>query len=204
MATKKHTQNSLRLLKVKSNPDGTAERKRVAIGGGLLLEISSNGTKTWRLRYRLDDKPKMLWVGTFGADNDQERNIYTLAGAVAKAEELKNQIKKGVDPKREQEKIKEQAQQERELTFSVVAGEWLEVWRRERGGKAKSTIERNERLFKWLVASVPWESVNHYAYSATNRQGATKSCRGAKQGQRHRPKLSAFNRKSGKRCCWCV
>jgi len=155
MATKKHTQNSLRLLKVKSNPDGTAERKRIAIGGGLLLEVSSNGAKTWRLRYRLDDKPKMLWVGTFGSENDQDRNIYTLAGAVAKAEELKNQIKKGIDPKREQEKIKEQAKQERQNTFETIGIEWLEVWKKERNGKAESTIQRTERLlFDWLCTGV--------------------------------------------------
>lgn len=69
---------------------------KLADGGGLYLEVSTSGSRYWRLKYRFDGKEKRL---AFGVYPD-----VSLAGARIKREEAKKLLAAGIDPSEEKNK----------------------------------------------------------------------------------------------------
>lgn len=59
-------------------------------GGGLHLYVSTAGAKTWRVAYRVDGKPQTKSLGPYPA--------VTLAAARIARDELKAELRQGVDP----------------------------------------------------------------------------------------------------------
>ncbi|PHM57397.1 integrase [Xenorhabdus hominickii] len=92
------------------------KKYRLADGGGLYLEITPNGGKYWRLKYRRprDRKEDRLAFGVWPT--------VTLAEARAKRDEAKKALADGVDPK----DIQKGAQLEAvgAFTFEHIAREW--------------------------------------------------------------------------------
>ena len=62
-------------------------------GDGLYLEVTSIGTKLWRLKYRYAGAEKLLSLGIYPS--------VTLATARALKDEAKSQIAAGVDPSKQ-------------------------------------------------------------------------------------------------------
>jgi integrase len=111
---------------------------------GLLLLVRPNGSKLWRLKFRLGGVEKQLALGAYPD--------VTLAGARALASDQKRQIDQGVDPlaKRKQEK----ARQERVAggTFRVLAEQWQDKnqknWVKSHADKVKLRLDKN--VLPWL------------------------------------------------------
>ncbi|WP_370557376.1 tyrosine-type recombinase/integrase [Edwardsiella tarda] len=91
---------------------------KLADGGGLYLLVNPNGTKYWRLKYRVAGKEKLLAVGVYP-------NV-TLADARVKREDAKRVLAVGGDPG--QEKLEEKRAKVMAVTnsFEKLAREWHE------------------------------------------------------------------------------
>jgi hypothetical protein len=83
------------------------------IRNGLSLEVSPEGGKRWRFRYRFNGKAKMISLGTYP--------LIPLTEARDLAKEARKEIARGVDlsAKRKAGKVLENA-------FRVVAKEWFD------------------------------------------------------------------------------
>ncbi|CCW32657.1 integrase arm-type DNA-binding domain-containing protein [Xenorhabdus nematophila] len=89
---------------------------KLADGGGLYLEITSRGSKYWRMKYRrpTDKKEDRLAFGVYP--------VVSLADARAKRDEAKKLIAQGADPKAEKKGA--QAESKGAPSFEQVAREW--------------------------------------------------------------------------------
>ena len=67
------------------NTKPSDKSRKLADGNGLYLEVSPNGSKYWRLKYRFVGKEKRLALG-----------VYKTIGAVASTKDLRYVIKKVV------------------------------------------------------------------------------------------------------------
>lgn len=83
-------------------------------GNNLSLEVSPEGGKRWRFRYRYNGKAKMISLGTYP--------LVTLKEARDKAIEAKKEVEKGTDPS-----VKKKVAQGRN-TFQTVAKEWFDLF----------------------------------------------------------------------------
>ncbi|MBD2782105.1 tyrosine-type recombinase/integrase [Xenorhabdus szentirmaii] len=91
---------------------------KLSDGGGLYLLIKTNGSKYWRLKYRIAGKEKLLAIGTFP--------LVTLAEARKKRDEAKKLIAEGIDPNQDKKQKKLAAKGEINNTFESIAREWYE------------------------------------------------------------------------------
>jgi hypothetical protein len=71
---------------------------KLSDGGGLFLYVSITGAKSWRLKYRINGKEKLLTIGLFPAT--------TLADARQKRDEAKSLLADGVDPSQDKKEKK--------------------------------------------------------------------------------------------------
>ncbi|MEL6956471.1 MAG: Arm DNA-binding domain-containing protein [Pseudomonadota bacterium] len=124
------TDTQLRQLKPKEKP------YKVADGGGLLIHVTPNGSKLWRLRYRVDGVEKLMALGAYPD--------LSLARAQEKRQDAKALLADGIDPmaKAKVEKAEEAALSEH--TFERIAAELVEKLRRE--GKAETTLSKKQWL----------------------------------------------------------
>jgi integrase len=95
-------------------------------GGGLFLQVLPNGSKLWRLKYRLNGKEKEYAIGSYPT--------IILAKARNKKEELKQLIADGIDPN-ELKKINKlkakQIETKKENTFYNISQKWLKSYKSE-------------------------------------------------------------------------
>lgn len=109
-------------MKLNSRQVETAKPKeknyKIADGGGMYLEVSTKGSKHWRMKYRrpADKKEDHLAFGVWPT--------VTLAEARVKREEAKKQLEQGIDPKAENKEA--QAESSGAYTFETIAREWHE------------------------------------------------------------------------------
>src|SRR5215208_4493895 len=89
---------------------------KLADGGGLFLLVHSNGSKYWRLKYRLDGKEKLFAVGVYPEINLAEARLKTL--------EARRVIREGSDPVVERRRQRAQAASSVD-TFQTIAEEWM-------------------------------------------------------------------------------
>lgn len=128
------TDKKIRSLKPADKP------YKVSDSGGLYLEITPNGSKLWRFKYRFNGKSKKLALGAYP----------TVGLAEARKKHLlaKEQLAGGGDPSaaRRQEKIKQAK------TFEAVAAEWWqaqqEKWTDEYGATLWRRLERD--VLPWI------------------------------------------------------
>ena len=108
-------------------------------GGGMYLEIAPNGSKYWRLKYRVLNKEKRLALGVYPEISLQE--------ARKKREEAKKLIRNGIDPVEDKRQRKAVAIENAENTFKVVALEWhaqnAERWSKNYAYKIMKGLELN-------------------------------------------------------------
>ncbi|AGH74725.1 tyrosine-type recombinase/integrase [Edwardsiella piscicida] len=91
---------------------------KLADGGGLYLLVNPNGTKYWRLKYRVAGKEKLLAVGVYP-------NV-TLADARVKREDAKRVLAAGGDPGQEKQEEKRAKVMAVTNSFEKLAREWHE------------------------------------------------------------------------------
>lgn len=110
----------------------------LADGNGLNIRIRPNGTKSWQFRYcdPVTGGVKKISLGSYPK--------LTLADARKIAQEHRNQVANGIDPKQQLKKLKQEAQRRESSIFLYVAQQWFE--------RKKKTISsaHAERIWRTL------------------------------------------------------
>ncbi len=105
--------------------------------GGMYLLVHPNGSKYWRLKYRLHGKEKTLALGVYPD--------VSLAQARADRDTAKKEIKTGIDPVVKRREEKHLAILSAENTFEAVAREWheqkREQWTPDHAGSVIKSLE---------------------------------------------------------------
>lgn len=136
------TDKQIKALKPEAKP------KRYFDGGGMYLEVAPNGSKKWRLKYRINGVEKRISLGLYPE--------VSLLEAREAAHEHRKTIRKGDDPsvERRREQLKER------LTFLQVATEWLAraegAWTENHRVATKSRVNR---LILPRIGSLPIDSI---------------------------------------------
>ena len=121
-------------------------------GEGLYLLIMPNGSKLWRLRFRIDGKETMRSLGAYNPGDPEHVSI---ADAREERDDARKLICKGSNPptKRKQPKASvEDAAVELGVTFESAAKQWLDSYKPGLTPKYGAVIER--RVEKWLIPSL--------------------------------------------------
>lgn len=93
--------------------------KKYADGEGLFLFVTTNGTKSWRLRYRFMGKEQELTIGTYPS--------LSLFEARLKRTEARKLLISGKDPITERKETKRIAKIQSAHTFEALITEWHEI-----------------------------------------------------------------------------
>ncbi|AOJ74037.1 MULTISPECIES: tyrosine-type recombinase/integrase [Burkholderia cepacia complex] len=111
---------------------------KLADGQGMYLEIMPNGSKYWRLKYRIDGKEKRMALGVYPA-------VSLLAARKAR-DEIKDQLRAGLDPSHEKKRVKAQRSLDRENSFEPIAREWHQqkkgAWSERHADRIMKLLER--------------------------------------------------------------
>ncbi|MGK0255787.1 MAG: integrase [Arcobacteraceae bacterium] len=95
------------------------KKYKLSDGGGLFLQINTNGSKLWRLKYRIHGKEKEYAIGVYPD--------ISLAKAREKREELRRLIADGIDPNEEKKQnklVQQKVEDKKQNTFYNVSQEW--------------------------------------------------------------------------------
>lgn len=128
-------------VKVRSaKPDPSKRVNKLTDGGGLYLLLHSNGSKYWRMDYRMPNKRGTLAFGVYPDTS--------LKDAREKRDEARKLIAKGIDP----QLIKQMEKQAKADSFEQVAREWHAKHARKLTERHAARIIRDlERdIFPWI------------------------------------------------------
>lgn len=118
------------------NAKATEKPAKLFDGGGLYLLVKPQGSRLWRLKYRIQGREKLLAVGNYPE--------VSLKRAREKRDEARRLLADGIDPsaQRKTEKLV------RTETFASLAAEWLDLQRKR---LSQSSIEKAEWMFNDLL-----------------------------------------------------
>lgn len=106
---------------------------------GLYIEVHPNGSKYFRLKYRIGGKEKLLALGVYPET--------TLKNAREQATEARKAIKGGTDPSLARKTQRQQAKADAELTFRALALDWHKkqsvTWVKEHTDATMRMMERD-------------------------------------------------------------
>lgn len=133
------------LTDVRIRKEQPREKKfRLSDEKGLYLEVATNGSKYWRLKYRYAGKEKLLALGVYGD--------VSLKEAREKRDTARRQLAEGIDPSQHKQMVKAARLVASENSFQAVAMEWMlknaNVWSPDHGLKIRRRLERD--LFPWI------------------------------------------------------
>ena len=103
------------------NAKPTAEPYKLTDGGGMYLHVHPNGSRYWRMAYRIAGKQKVFAIGVYPA--------VTLAEARQIRDDAKKLVKQGIDPVAERKRAARQDASDRANTFEMIAREWHQTKR---------------------------------------------------------------------------
>ncbi|MBD2805433.1 integrase arm-type DNA-binding domain-containing protein, partial [Xenorhabdus sp. ZM] len=151
---------------------------KLSDGGGLYLLVKVNGSKYWRLKYRIAGKEKLLAIGTFP--------LISLAEARKKRDEAKRLLVEGIDPNQDKKQKKLAAKGEINNTFENITREWyakrVDRWSSSYAEEMMETFEKD--VFPYIgsrpiVEIKPMELMA--VLSRINDRGATEKLRKVRQ-----------------------
>ena len=123
-----------------------AERpQKLSDGGGLYLLLQPNGSRWWRLKYRIEGKEKLLSLGVYPT--------VTLAMAREARDDAKRKIAQGIDPSKAR-----RAAQDAEATpntFEAVGREWVAAQDWVPGYREKVAAWLDNDVFPYIGAAAP-------------------------------------------------
>ena len=127
---------------------------KMADGGGLYLEVTTKGSKLWRLKYRFLKKQKKLSIGVYP--------IITLAEARNQRDEAKRLLANNLDPAAVKQELKLEMHSEAANTFEVIAREWFKMKMVE-WSKANTiqTLNRLEKDVFPIIGKYPIKMITH-------------------------------------------
>ena len=120
----------------KPNEPPSKSPRKLADGEGLYLWVMPNGAKYWRLKYRINGKPKELSMGVYPE--------VSLKDARDKKAMARKMLAEGKDPSLEKKKEKALSAQKTINTFESIAREWHE------NNKSKWSKRYSEGVMKRL------------------------------------------------------
>ena len=91
---------------------------KLSDGGGMFLDVRPNGSKYWRLKYRIKGREKLLALGVYPQ--------VSLKEARKKRDQARKLIELGKDPSLEKRKEKTLSSATAENTFEAIATNWYE------------------------------------------------------------------------------
>ena len=117
---------------------------KMADGGGLYIEISPNGGKWWRYKFRFNGKESRISLGTYpevGLKEARERHI-----------EERKKIASGVNPNEARKQKKVVAKLNSQNSFEAVAREWWQLHMKNKAESHKNKVIRRFELylFPWI------------------------------------------------------
>ena len=128
----KLTDTAVRKAKPKANPYKKAD------GGGMYLEVMSNGSKYWRLKYRFGGKEKRLALGVYPD--------ISLAEARLRRDDARKLLANGTDPGTAKKALKREAALSAANSFKNVACEFHKlkspIWSKGHADDWIKTLER--------------------------------------------------------------
>jgi integrase len=130
------TDTKIRNLKPKEKP------YKVADGKGLYIQVTPNGSKLWRCRYRFGGVEKLLSFGAYP--------VVSLERAREKRFEAKKLLAEDIDPRAKEKADKAEHEAITEHTFEKIAQELMEKLRLE--GKAEVTLKKKQWLLDMAFA----------------------------------------------------
>ena len=120
--------------------------RKLADGGGLYIEISPNGGKWWRYRYRFNGKPNRISLGVYPDVG--------LKDARKKHAEARELLAAGVDPSANKKAAKAAKGVRAGNSLEVIAREWFASrapnWKENHSSKIITRLEKD--IFPWLGA----------------------------------------------------
>lgn len=127
---------------------------KMADGGGLYLEVTTKGSKLWRLKYRFLQKQKKLSIGVYP--------IITLAEARNQRDEAKRLLANNLDPAAVKQEIKQEMHTEAANTFEVIAREWFDMKKVEWSeANTVQTLNRLEKDVFPIIGKYPVKIITH-------------------------------------------
>ena len=117
-----------------------AKSYKKADGQGMYLEVTPNGSKYWRLKYRYLGKEKLLALGVYPDVGLKE--------AREKRAEARKILAAGKDPSAVKKQVRQNAIQEAENTFEKLAREWHDI------NKAKWSEKHGEAILYRLEKDI--------------------------------------------------
>ena len=135
---------------------------KVSDGNGLFLYVSKTGRKYWKLKYFIDNKEKKYSLGEFIIGSDKKQKGMSLQVARLKTLEIKEDIKKGIDPNELKKEIKTNKAKEKkeneikQTTFKSVAEMWLKSYESEVSENYHTKISRALELYTYpFIGNTP-------------------------------------------------
>lgn len=112
--------------------------------GGLYLEVSPNGGKWWRFKYRFAGKEKRLSLGVYPE--------VTLKEARDRRDQSRKLLADGIDPSENRKAKKSAIERQMMNGFELIARQWFEKAHK---GRAESTVYKNltfleKDVFPWI------------------------------------------------------
>ena len=101
-------------IKIRQAKSGSKPQK-ITDGGGLYIEITVQGAKLWRYRYRIDMKENVFAIGEYPEFGLAERD------------EARLLVKQGIHPAHNRRERRELAASDRLNSFQAVADDWMAV-----------------------------------------------------------------------------
>lgn len=135
---------SLKAIEISAFRAGDTPYKK-ADAKGLYLEVFPNGSKLWRLKYRIAGKEKRLAFGAYPA--------VSLAKARQLADEARAKIADGIDPSLERKRAKAAAKISAANSFASVASEYIED-KMVGEGRAETTLAKARWFLKLLKPAI--------------------------------------------------
>ena len=121
------------------NAKPAAKPYKLADGGGLYLAVTPAGGKSWRLKYRIGGKEKLLTIGKYHA--------VSLIEARQAAEMARADLAKGADPAAAKQQAKAARQAALRNTFEAVARRWyadnLHRWKPNHAARLLAYLEKD-------------------------------------------------------------
>ena len=105
---------------------------------GLFVLVKTSGSKSWRFKYRLEGKEKLLVIGDYPA--------VTLAQARKSRDAAKGLLAQGIDPNESKQEEKRARLESNGQTFAKIGEAFLDKQRKE--GKSKATLDKTEYHLK--------------------------------------------------------
>jgi len=137
------------------NAKAKEKKYKLSDGGGLFLEIRPNGSKLWRLSYRINGKSKEYSVGTL--------KEYSLQEARERREALKKLVARGIDINEEKKKKKllhKEATEKQANTFYKISQSWLKDYSKRKTLTENYTKKLESALINYVYPSIQKKAID--------------------------------------------